>query len=723
MRWSTGKRGLAGVSLAILSASVVQAQDNSVAIPLEPITVTGKSESPTGSVNGYVAKNTTAGSKSNTPIQEIPQSVSVIGRQELESHQPQSVDQALGYTAGVAAQPFGNDPRTDWIHIRGFDASQSGVFLDGLPLYQYAFGSFKIDPFTLERIEVLNGPSSALYGGGDPGGLVNLVSKMPTTTPYHEFSTGVDTWGHAYGAFDLSGPVDPSGVWSYRLTGKLSGGGYQVDNATGLLGVIAPAFTYRPDASTTLTFLSQFQHDDSNFMPGFLPFYGSAQPAPFGRISPHLNYGEPNIDTFRRDQDLVGYRFEHVFDDVWTFRQNVRYDYLNVYENGPYAFGYLDPTTGFGGALTPLTSDNLLDRIGFTTKALVRSVSADNQVEAKFNTGPVSHDTLFGLDYKYYDINQMQASGAATPLSATNPAYGAPQSATTPYLIQNYTMNQLGAYLQDQMRFGGGWLLTLNGRYDELWTNSTEAVGGSDFSSTQGALSGRAGLAYEFSDGITPYVAISRSFNPEIGTDVNGLPFKPDFGVQYEAGVKYKPNFFDALITASLFDLTRTNVAVADPSNPFFDEQLGAVRSRGFEMEAKANITEGLKLTAAFTAYQLRTTEDPDPTVVGKVPEGMPETLASLWADYTIQTGAFKDLGFGAGVRYQGASYADNQNLYRVPDAGLLDLAAHYHFQQWDFSLNVNNVTNKLYVASCNTVYSCGYGEGRTAVFAATYKW
>ncbi|MDQ0393583.1 TonB-dependent siderophore receptor [Labrys monachus] len=710
------------LALAAATSAHAQSTGDSGVIQLDPLKVTGSNGSPTGPVVGYVAKNTSAGSKTNTPIQEVPQSVSVIGRDELDAHQPQKVDEALRYTAGVQAQPYGVDSRSDWIRIRGFDATQTGIFLDGLPLYQYSFGGFKIEPFTLERIEVLEGPASVLYGGSNPGGLVNLVSKMPTDEPLHYLETGINSWGHGYGAFDFGGPVDASGVWSYRLTGKLSGGGYETDHAQSLTGVIAPAVTYKPNDDTRLTVLGQYQHDDLDHTGGFLPYVGTVVRAPFGYISRSFYYDEPAADTYNRDQAMIGYQFEHRFNDIWKFRQNVRYSYVNVDESGPYTYGYLDPTTGYPTS-TPTAPDNLLYRVGFSQHTIVNTFSADNQAEARFDTGALAHTLLFGLDYKYYNIDQVQASSTATPISASNPVYGASQSSNVPYLDQNYTMHQLGAYVQDQVKFGGGWIATLNGRYDRVWSNSTDKIGSANFSGDTGAFSGRAGLAYEFANGLTPYIAISRSFNPQIGSDAEGQAFKPEFARQYEAGIKYKPAFFDGLITASYFDLTRTNVLTTDPDNTLFQKQIGQVRSRGVEVQGKANVTEALKVTAAFTAYHIQTVKDSDPTVVGKRPDGTPEVLSSLWADYTLQSGVLKGLGFGAGVRYQGSSYADNQNTLKVPSATLFDAGIHYTYDKWNVALNVNNIFNRRYVASCDTAYDCSYGEGRVATLKASYKW
>lgn len=711
-------------SLLLLTAAASAQDGNNATLVLDPVIVDGGTG--TSPVTGYVARKTTAGAKTDTPIEKVPQSVTVIGREQLEARQPQKLDEVFYYTPGVTGAPYGYDPRTNWVFIRGFDASQTGVFLDGLPLYQYAFGSIYVDPFALERVEVLRGPSSTLYGGGNLGGILNLVSKRPTDEPLHRIEAGINSWGQAGTGFDLSDKIDEAGVWRYRLTGRIAGGRYEIEKARGLQGFIAPALTYKPNDATSLTLLASYTNMDLDHTGGFLPYYGTVKSTRFGRISRNLYSSESSDDLYRRSQAMLGYEFKHDFSDTWSFRQNLRYTYLDTRERYAYPYGYEvpDSPTPWVPSPVPVSADNQLHRLGFAHHTTVNTFSVDNQLEGRFDTGPLAHDLLFGLDYKYYAINQMQGTFATTPLSATDPVYGTPQGGlVTPYLRQHYTMNQLGAYLQDQISFADTWLLTLNGRYDRVWTESRARIGNATFDGSEGAFSGRAGLSYEFSDGITPYVSVARGFNPVIGSNFAGQPFKHETGVQYEAGVKYRPGFFDGLITAAYYDLTKQNVVTPDTAHPFFSNQLGQVRSRGFEFELQANVTDALKMTAAVTLSRIRIEKDTDRSVIGKRPNIVPENTASLWADYTFQDGIWKNLGFQGGIRYIGSSYADNQNQYKVPAATLVDLGMHYKYKAWDIALNVNNVFDKRYVAGCSGIYGCNYGAGRAASLKASYTW
>jgi iron complex outermembrane receptor protein len=313
----------------------------------------------------------------------------------------------------------------------------------------------------------------------------------------------------------------------------------------------------------------------------------------------------------------------------------------------------------------------------------------------------------------------MQQTGAATVIDGYNPVYGQPQGPMyDPYIDQDLKRYQIGAYVQDRMEFGDGWIVTLNGRYDYV---STDADGLPSFTNHDGRMSGRAGIGYEFDNGVTPYVSASTFFNPLIATLGDSSFAKPETGVQYEAGVKYKPDFFDGLITASFFDLTKENV-LTGPT--FAYEQLGKVNSRGIELEMQANIAEDWKVTAAFTAYDLKIKENAsNEALIGNRPYLLPEQQASLFVEYKVPQGVLQGLTLGGGVRYIGSSFADEENTLKVPAVALADLKLGYEKDNWGVDLNVTNLFDKDYVSGCQGVYTCGYGEGRKALLKIHTKW
>lgn len=724
-----------GAALAtLMAAGVALAQDGS-ATQLERLVVEGGNvadDGATGPVDGYVAKATATGSKTATPLTEIPQSISVVGREELDDRAVvNKVDEALRYTPGVMAAPFGVDPDTDWFYVRGFDAAQTGVFLDGLSLYSYAFGNFQIDPFMLERIEVLKGPASVLYGGANPGGIINLISKRPLDEPLYYNELGINSDGNAFTGFDVNDRLTEDGTLLYRLTGKIAGGDNYSDVSKDVRGFILPQVTYAPDEATSLTVYGLLQGlDQVHVGNGFLPYVGTVVDAPFGKIDRDAYFGEPDIDEGTYTQQMLGYEFKHDFDNGWTFTQNARYAHLHKHEKYPYPYGYVGP--GFGN-VEPIGPDYLLNRIGFEATSKVDSFSIDNRAETDFDLGGTTHTFLAGLDYKYYRLDHVGASGGATPISPTDPVYGVPQGPTAVYINQIFTQQQLGIYVQDQILFGGGWLVTLNGRYDyvdtDLKNGPTAWSGPSNFGYDDGALSGRAGLAYEFENGLTPYVSVATFFNPLVGSRDSDpdplvtilIPLKPEEGLQYEAGIKYEPTFIDGLFTASVFEITKRNVQVTDTLG--ISTQRGEVRSRGIELEGKINLDENWKVISAFSYTDIEITEDTNPSLLGKSPYLIPETQASLWLDYTVPTGALEGVSLGAGVRHQGESWADSENTKKVPAATLVDAAIRYEKNDWAASLNVANLFDKEYVKGCQGLLTCGYGESRTFTLKLSKTW
>jgi iron complex outermembrane receptor protein len=706
---------LAGAGLiGLMLASAVHAQD-AAGTRLTDIVVEGGGQAGgTGPVDGYVAKETATGSKTALPLKRVPQSVSVVGREELDDRTViNKVDEALRYTPGVAAEPFGSDPDTDWIYIRGFDASQKGILLDGLPLYSHGFGNFQIDPFALDRVEILKGPASVLYGGTNPGGVVNLTRKRPMDEPYVYTEAGINDNGNGYVAVDLSDKLTEDGVVSYRLTGKAGGGDNYSDYSEEKRGFIMPQFTFAPDDGTSFTVYSYLGAlDQVHVGNGFLPYVGTVVDAPFGRIPRDAYYGEPSIDDGTVVQKMVGYELSHELENGLTLSQNLRYGHLDKSEAFPYPNGYV------GGV--PTGPDFDLARIGFEAESEVDTFTVDNRLEGEFDLGATTHQFLVGLDYKYYRLDHVQACCGATPISAIDPDYGVPQGDNFVYLDEVITQQQVGIYAQDQIRFGEGWLLTLNGRYD--WVNTKdEAIIGNSYDSSDRAASGRAGLAYEFANGVTPYVSAASFFNPVIGLSAT-TAFEPEKGHQVEAGVKYEPTFMDAVLTASVFQITRRNVPVTIPGT-FLQEQRGEVTSTGVELEGKANLNESWKLLSSFSLTDLEVTEDLDPALIGKTPVIVPRTQASLWVDYTVPTGSFEGVSLGAGVRYQGESWADNLNTAKVPSATLVDAAIRYEKNDWNASLNVANLFDRNYVKGCQGLTVCGYGDGRTITLKIGKTW
>jgi iron complex outermembrane receptor protein len=672
-------------------------------------------ESPRGPIQGYVANRSSTGTKTNTPINETPQSISVVGAEQIRDQAPRSFDDVLRYVPGVTAGTFGADFRNDWFLIRGFKSDDNSVFLDGLQLFYTSYASWKLQPFNMERVEILRGPSAILYGGSSPSGLVNVVSKMPQAQPIRYIETGVDNFGKAYFGCDINTPIKlapGNGELYTRIVGQVQNGGTQTDFTPNNNYFIAPSLTWKPNVDTTLTILGSASYNETR-PANFLPYVGTVTNGPFGRIPTSFYSGEPSFDHFKREQEMLGYQFEHHLSDNVTFRQNARFAHVDVNYAGVTGGGLANATTGD------------LSRFSFATRGIADQANMDSQVEYRFTTGILSHTALFGLDLKYYSISDVQASGSAGNLNVINPVYsGAPPITSTPFRNSNLTQQQLGVYLQDQIKLDR-FTLVLSGRNDwvdvnDVGRNPNAAVLGRDDSK----FSGRAGLIYNFDNGLAPYVSYATSYNPVIGLNFStNTLLLPETGRQAEVGVKYQPVGFDGHFSFAYFDLKRQNVLTADPLNPLQSIQNGEQTSRGLELEAVANLAPGLKVVGSFTTYNLFVSKDGDGTIVGKVPTNTPRQLASGWADYTFQDGILRGFGFGGGVRYVGSSFADQANTLSVPSRVLGDLAVHYDWQNWRFAVNANNVADEIYVANCSTANACFYGDRRRVTGSIGYKW
>ncbi|WP_354222535.1 TonB-dependent siderophore receptor [Bradyrhizobium sp. F1.4.3] len=673
-------------------------------------------ETARGPVHGYVANRSSSGTKTNTPIMETPQAVSVIGADQIRDQKPNKLDEVLRYTAGVRAGTFGADTRNDWWLIRGFKSDDVGLFLDGMQLFYTSYASWKLQPSNMERVEVLRGPSAVLYGGSSPSGIVNVISKMPPTEPVRYIETGVNNFGNAYVGFDVGGPVatqPDNGKLFYRVVGQVQNGNTQVNFTPDNNYFIAPSFTWKPDADTTFTVLASASKQDTRGI-NFLPYQGTVTNAPFGKIPTSFFAGDPNVDKFTREQEMLGYQFERNLTDDLTFRQNARFAHVDLTYRGFIGNGWDNINTATMG------------RYNWYAKNTANQADLDNQLEYRFNTGPVKHTMLFGVDLKGYQIDDYQAFnfGTVPSINVFSPAYGLEIPLTgAPFRNFQITQKQAGTYVQDQMKLGN-FTLVLSGRNDWVETSQVARDTGANIAQrADSKFSGRAGLIYNFDNGIAPYISYATSYNPIIGLNAQNQLFLPETGKQAEIGVKVAPRGFDGYFTASVFDLKRQNVATTDPSNVLLQNQTGEVTSRGIELEAVANATKELKLIGSFTAYHLFTSKDLDPTLIGKTPTNTPEILISGWADYTFKDGPLEGFGFGGGVRYVGSSWADTANTLEVPAVVLGDLAVHYEWQNWRTAINVINLTDKIYVASCASASSCFYGDRRRVTASVSYKW
>lgn len=689
------------------------------ATTLDTVVLDGSGDA-TGPVGDQTNPATTTGSKIAAKITEIPQSVSVIGSETIAAGNINKVDAALSYSAGVQAQPYGYDSDTNWFFVRGFSGTSTGAFVDGLPSYSYGFGGFYLDPAGLERIEVLRGPASALYGAANPGGIINMVSKRPTGETGGTDTMGVDSSGRVWLETDRQGVTATDLAWRFVAKAERTDDMGVFEDGSRLF--LAPSVRFALDSGTEIVLAATYTKiDEDHVGGGWLPYVGTVVDAPFGRIDRDFNTSEPGYDWYKRDQLTVSSEISHQFDNGWRLVNNSRLGWSDVDESSLYAYGYL------GFSPTPTDDDFTLSRIFFQHQTETRTALNDLRFENTFQTGGAEHRFMAGFDAKWFEMDQVQASVAwpdsATGLSVTNPVYGGVQPATTPYLDNVVTQTQFGLYAQDQIRWGDGWIATVNLRHDiartEVSDDRTTGAEGSD--RKDGETTWRLGLAKELGNGITAYGSASTYFNPQVVTTSAGNAVGPETGHQAEIGVKWAPTN-GTLVTFAAFDMTRENISQSMWTGAGYDYfQLGEVRSRGLELEAQHNFGNGLTVSASATTMDITIEDDIDTTIIGNRPYIAVEQMATLKADYAVASAP--GLTLSGGVRFMGSSWADNANTLKVPSVTLLDAGASYEFADgWKANLAITNLTDEVYVASCQNATGCYYGEERRASLSLARK-
>ena len=661
-----------------------------------------------GKAAGYVTTHTTSGTKTDTPIIEIPQSISVINRRELDARGVQFFTEALRYVPGVVVDQFGfNGQGFEYLGMRGFNVQTTANFRDNLNQAATGvfFGAFITDPYALERIDVLRGPSSVMFGRGDAGGIVNRVTKLPTAAPIREVEL-------QYGNFDRKriagdfGFANESGTLMFRLVTSALDTDTQVrfpntngDRSGNRRFYIAPSLTWRPSEKTSITLFGDILNNRS----GAAPFYPAAPTGDadgsFSNNPTNALQGDPGFTQYSTNQASFSYKLEHHFNQTWTIRQNFRFQSQSGNFRDLTSIGYL-----------PDDSSGLLQRSALSTTEKINQTVLDTHLQGKLSTGPVNHIVLAGIDWNRMNSAALKFVGDAPSLNVFNPGYFQP--VPTPASLDTdakQRLDQVGFYVQDQIKYEK-WVLTLSGRHDRVSNNSIATITALDpsspipFQQRDSAYTGRAGLTYLFSNGLSPYASYSQSFLPQAGL-ADGAPFDPTRASQYEVGIKYQPVGTRSLFTVALFDLTKTNVLTPNPDATSFANQfiqVGEIRSRGAEVEARAEIFRGMNLIGAFTYNDVKVREGAEGTV-GKMPIRVPNTTTSGWLDYNLgalNIGWLKGFGIGGGVRFVGRVFNDEANTSITPSFTLFDAVLRYDHGPWRFFINANNIFNEKYYSA-----------------------
>ena len=647
----------------------------------------------TGStIPAYSAEDAPSATKVPTPLIETPQTITVVPRQVLDDQAVLTIPEALSNVGGVNTGGTYRD--FDIYSIRGFFGT-GFTYLDGLRVDRQS--EFQEEPFGLERVEVIQGPASVLYGQNPPGGLVNLVSKKPQKANFTNVSVGGGSFDYATTGVDTNAVLNKSGSVYGRVNVLWRQFGTFVDDVEPSQRLLfAPSLTIELTKRTTLTLLGQYYRDWRSIAYP-LPAFGTVLPNPNGDLNIRRNVGEP--DTFPNDADnqrvLLGYQFEHRFNDVLTLRQNTRAGFHDTEFQGLYP-SFLDP------------DQRTLNRFAYENFENYMTLGIDTSLVANFNTGPwAKHTALVGVDY-YYQYNITKGNfGAIGPIDIYKPSYGDRPSGIAPFANAVNEVSQVGIYFQEQVKLFDRLSLVGGGRGDFLDNTIEDRIGGTGSNDSPSAFSPRAGVVYEvLPKQASVYFSYSRSFlsNPA-SLNAVGAQVPPEKGEQYEFGAK--ADLFQGKLSSTLaiYHITRTNVPTADPSNPFAFVVTGEQRHQGIDFNTTASPLRGWDIIAAYGYIDARVTAD-NSGLEGNHPLDVPEHTFNLFTKYTLQNGPLRGLGLGVGYHYQTRQEGDAANTFTLPSYGFLNLALYYVRGRFSAQINVNNVTDERFATGAfNNLY------------------
>ena len=644
-----------------------------------------------------------AGTKTDTPIIETPQPITVIDADRYLSQGAISISDTVKYAAGVLANPYGRDTRVDGFTIRGLDALQ---FRDGMrDIFSY-YASITSDPYNFSRVEILRGPASVLFGQGSIGGLVNLVTKTPNFTTGGEINLVYGSYDRKEALGDVNFAIADN--LAVRFVGRARDSNTFIDHVPDDRVMVAPSIRWQPTPDTDIILTGLYQEDDTGSTSQFLPIVGTFLPnrVAGAQLDRDTFVGKAGWDRYA-GRSLQGAAFvTHDFSDQVKLSLKARYIDSDLEYNTHYADSYSNPQDPFSvygtdGRTIGLTAD--------ASDARMNVFSTDNNLLFTFNTGAnLEHKLLVGIDYSWNKVAKRYAGGTEiVDLYDIDYAALKTYDPTGPFLADS--QKQLGIYVQDQMRFFDRVSVVLGARRDRVTGSSGQKDNATTF---------RAGIIGEIGAGFSPFFSYTESFLPVAGRIDNGDgtfgdPYRPQTGSQYEAGIKWQPAP-GTLVTATAFKIKERNRVLYLAAGG--TAQSGELNTKGFEVEASHTLPGDFELLANYGYTKLKSETNSNL-------DCMPRHTASFWTTKTFGLPDEAQLRLGGGVVHSGKSVSTSAIWSIVtPSRTTVDALAEINWNSWRFAVNATNLLNNHYYASCLARGDCFIGAPRNVMGTVGFR-
>lgn len=661
------------------------AEKTSIELQATNVTAAEQFESALGPVQGYHATRSASATRTDTSIHETPQSISVVSKDVVEDIGATRLQDALDYAGGVGrANNFGGQGLTTFT-VRGFTTGE--FYRNGFPINR-GYPNMP-DANTIERLEVLRGPATMLYGRGDPGGTFNVVSKQPLTERSVTLGSQLNDQGMKRGTLDASGPLDEEGRLAYRLNVVGEGGDTFRDHVQTERYGVAPVITWQASDDTKVVFEGDFMRNNHPLDRGLTRF-----PNQRGTASRDTFWGDKDAGKLHNDNNMAQLRFEHALNDNWTLGGG--FQWLDgslkgnaIEANGPGSLG-ADGRT--------LQRNFNYRKLEWTDKDYQLNLTGH------FSTGAFDHTLLTGVEYEDYDyqsIIQRSAAAAGTyPIDIFNPVYGQ----TRPALTRTPThdkenLKTYAAFVQDQVALTERLKVLAGARFERFEHDyQTYVPGAKNWQAADNAVTPRVGVMYDLTDTVAVYADAARSFKPNTGASREGGGFAPEKGKSYEMGIKWEALDRQLSVDAAIYQIEKKNVLATDPLDNTLSVATGQVRSRGFDLNVAGNLTPQWRVIGGYAYVDAEVTRDTT-LRAGTRLMNIPRNSFSLLNVYEFQDGALKGLGLGAGGKYvdqragQTANTAFSMDAYTV-----VDLLGYYKVnEQVRLNLDVKNLFNREY--------------------------